>query len=74
MKHSIQVFEAAAKLQSTELSAFVGWMNEERDTLMELMSTSKIETVPLLQGKVQMLKEILNLIESARDVLDRKKA
>lgn len=61
-------------MQSTELSAFVGWMNEERDTLMELMSTSKLETVPLLQGKVQMLKEILSIIESSRDVLDKKRA
>ena len=71
MRPSTQVLEAAAKLQSTETKAFVEWMEEERDETLEHMSVAKPEIISILQGKAQALKQILDLVKTSRDVLEK---
>ena len=66
-----RVYEAAVKLQSPELKAFYDWLQSERSSVLEMLSTAKPELIGVLQGEAQRLKKILDLIETARAVIDK---
>ena len=65
-------YEAAAKLQSVEMKPFYNWLKAEREAALELMSRAPIETVSILQGEARSLKKILDFIDSARAVVEKK--
>lgn len=71
MRPDNHVFEAAAKLQSTELAAFYEWLKSDRLEVLELLSVAKPEMVGVLQGEAQRLGKIIDLIETSRGVLDK---
>ena len=69
---NFHAYEAAAKLQSAEMKPFYDWLKTEREDALELMSKAPIETVSILQGEVRGLKKILDFIDSARAVVEKK--
>jgi hypothetical protein len=71
MKKTRQVLEAASRLQSSEFTPLVNWLKASRLETMELLTTAPENSLRLLQGKAQCFEEILNLIEQAREGLDK---
>lgn len=73
MKPSDQVYEAATKMLSPEMSTFLVWLEVERMETLELLSTAKPEIAQVVQGQAQALKRILDVIKTSREMLDKKK-
>jgi len=69
-----RVYEAASKLQSPELKAFYDWLVAEKAATVERLILAESNLAPVLQGEARRLNTILNLIETAQSVLDKKRA
>jgi hypothetical protein len=69
---NFHAYEAAAKLQSAELKPFYDWLKTERVDVLERLSVARPELVGVLQGEAQRLEKILDFIDSARAVVERK--
>ena len=65
-------YEAAAKLQSAEMKPFYDWLKTGRVDVLERLSVARPETVGILQGEAQRLEKILDFIDSARAVVEKK--
>lgn len=74
MRPDEKVFEAAAKLQSAEMSPLLDWLKWEHRDVVDRMAFANLATVQVEQGRAQQLNRILDLIKSSQDVLDKKRA
>ena len=72
MKPDRQVYQAATHLRSQELVAFVAWLEAGREEIKEYLTTAQDGNTANLQGRAQMIKEILDLIETAPAMLEKK--
>jgi ABC-type Fe3+ transport system substrate-binding protein len=64
-------YEALLKIRNRDdLHAFVDWLKELRENARNQLET-QVQGVQIAQGKAQVLKEILDAIESSPKVLEK---
>lgn len=72
MKPDNQVYEAAVKLRNDEMKPFVEWLRAEREAAKEFLTTAPEAIVSAVQGKAQFIAVVLELIEDAPAILDKR--
>ena len=61
----------ASRLRRAEFAPFTDWLAAERSQRLEHLATCQATAFSQLQGEAAILKQILNLIETASGQLDR---
>jgi hypothetical protein len=72
MKLDRQLYEAANRLRAPEFAPLVQHLRDERAQVLETLSAAKLDNLQVLQGRSQELKRILDLIDDAHKVLEKK--
>lgn len=72
MKLDRQLYEAANKLRAPEFVPLVQYLRDERAGVLEMLSAGQAGNLQVLQGHAQRLKQILDLIDDAHKVLEKK--
>ncbi len=68
------IHEVALRLRNEpQLAPFKGWLEAEREKTRDHLEDADDRVVKILQGEARMLTRILNLIEDAPSVLDKKR-
>jgi hypothetical protein len=71
MKLTRQILEAARHMRTAEMTPLVDYLREERQEILEQLSTVPTANAQVLQGRAQSLKSILDLVDGATKLIDK---